>query len=459
MTALNICSFKQKLYLSYPSSIGGEERASSRIIAYAKALFKESGGNGDNLVPYNARLVARSANALPYYSSRPLPALKQIFKGSFSGVPSAIYAVLCNSGYGEQADKIMGIEEDVGGITCGKRLYGGYVSPTALETYFDCPYKSFLSRGLKLSEREEGVIRPLDTGNFIHTVLQKLADKINKTKDKDEFAAIAKSEAENLIKDPAYSALSSSKRGQYIGRNLIYESVQISLGMFEQVKNSNFVVDGAERKCEIDLGNGIKLFGFIDRVDGCGDMIRIIDYKTGTIESNSGAYYMGIKLQLPLYLLSAARGKRPVGAYYFPAQIDYSSKEDGVFRLKGYMDGSDDVILNSDTTIEEKAKSKYFDAYYHSTQYSTESAMAQEDFIDFLQYSALVSRNGAKEMAQGNVKPSPYKQNKMKSACNFCKYFGSCHFVENLSGEMRETLSVNCKKIAQIVRKERGDED
>jgi ATP-dependent helicase/DNAse subunit B len=227
--------------------------------------------------------------------------------------------------------------------------------------------------------------------------------------------------------------------------------VEVSRALYEQLKNSNFSVAGVEQKGEIWLDDGIKLFGRIDRVDNCGEMVRIIDYKTGSIDSAASSYYMGQKLQLPLYLLTASKGKRAVGAYYFPAQIEYRDEDDGEFRMKGFMDGCEEVVKNSDTTLKDKQKSNYFDAYLNGRK--VESAMTTLDFADFLTYSTLVSRKGAKELMGGNVMPSP-----AEGACKSCKFFGCCGFTVGTDGEERKALKVNCSKIASIVRIERGDE-
>lgn len=444
LTALNVCAFRKKLYLTYPLEGDG---GVSEIISYARRIF--SSPSGAPLSPLNKRKLDRSEKAAPYYASRPLPAIRLLTGGrARPRLASAVYGVLCDNGCADIADAALSGRDRGDKLTLGGKLYGGSISPTALETYFSCPYKSFMTQGLKVAEREEGAMRPLDSGNFIHGVLEGVAKRINAIESPEELSSAAREIAERQLKLPQYSALSSGKRGEYAAKSLTEEAVKVSLGMFEQLKNSRFTVSEAEKRCEISLDNGLKLYGRIDRVDGCGDMVRIIDYKTGTIDGSAPSYYMGLKLQLPLYLVSASKGKRAVGAYYFPAQIEFKDKQDGVFRLRGFMDASEDVVKNSDTTLEEKQKSRYFDAYLNGKQ--PDIAMTREDFADFLAYSGLVARKGANEMVGGFVSPSPYDK-----ACDYCKLAGSCGFA---GGESRSALKVNCAKIAEIVRKERGDE-
>ncbi len=186
----------------------------------------------------------------------------------------------------------------------------------------------------------------------------------------------------------------------------------------------------------------------MDEYDG---LVRVIDYKTGNIDSSPAKYYQGVKLQLPLYLSAAAKGKRAAGAYYFPASLEYRDAVDGVFRLQGFMDGSDEVVRASDLTVQPKEKSGFVDAYYQGRR--IESAMSPQDFSDFIEYSRMVADGGAREMLGGNVTPSP-----AEGVCKYCKAGGSCGAALGKDAAERKVKSVKCSEIARIVRKEKGDE-
>ena len=448
-TALNICAFRERLYLSYPVRLGGEESGASEIISYASAAFSTSNGA---LKPLNMKRLKNSFSAVPYYCSEKLPALKRLKSDLSPETVATIYKVLEDNGCKTEAEAAVRAEVKKS-VSYGKELFVTYdsVSPTALETYYACPYRNFMQQGLKLQEREEGVMRPLDTGNFIHTVLQNLAPEIGSCAGADEARERAYAAAKSLLESGAYSSLTSSKSGQYTADELIKEAGEVTAGMYEQLANSRFKVENTEVRCEINLDDGVRIGGRIDRVDGCGDMVRIIDYKTGTVDSSVTKYYMGLKLQLPLYLTAAAMGRRAVGAYYFPASVEYKPEADGVFRLQGFMDGSDEVVSASDITLQPKQKSAYFDAYLSGRK--IDSAMDNEVFSDFLQYSALVARKGTREMLDGNIAPSP-----AEDACKYCRMGGSCNFAAGIDGEERTSKTVKCADIARIVRKTRGDE-
>ena len=455
-TALNICAFTDTLYLTYPVRQGGEERVASEIVDYAFKVLGERDEEGKtvNKKAINIKRFNRSIAGLPYYCSEMIPALKSLYSNlKGKQVNSAtIYNVLKDNGFAAEADAAIK-ESEKTGVSCGKELFlkRNEVSPTALETYYSCPYKNFMTQGLRLQEREEGAMRPLDTGNFIHTVLQNIALEMDDFADADAARKRAYEEADKLLKGRNYSSMTDTKSGQYTAEQLVKEAGEVAAGAYEQLANSNFKVETAEQWREIELDGDVRISGKIDRIDSCDDMIRIIDYKTGTVKAETTKYYMGLKLQLPLYLTAAAKDRRAVGAYYFPASVSYKSEPDGVFRLKGFMDGSDDVIAASDTTIQPREKSAYIEASIGGKK--SDKAMDGETFNDFLQYSTLIARSGVKEMLEGNIAPSP-----AEDACDYCKMGGSCNFALGIDGDERKSRTVKCKDIARIVRKQRGDE-
>lgn len=448
LTALNMCAFKDSLYLTYPASSGGEDNIPSEIIDYAEAVFATC--DGRPLKPIGVRKVKSSLKSIPYFCSERLPALKRLNGESGKSSFGAIYNVLCERGFKRQADWVIAPEYEKS-ISDGKSLFVTYnsISPTVLETYFSCPYRNFMQQGLKLKEREEGVMRPLDTGNFIHSVLQKIAPELGGLTDEVEAERRGTEIAQSLLQTPQYGALTDSASGKYTAEELIKEAGAVSAGAFSQIENSLFEVESCETKCEMLLDGNIKINGRIDRIDSFGNMVRIIDYKTGTTDATPLSYYMGLKLQLPLYLTAVSKGRRAVGAYYFPASLEYKKEKDGVFRLQGFMDGSDEVVSATDIEADENEKSDYVNATLGKT---TDTAMDGETFDFFLQYAGIVARKGTGEMLAGNIEPSPAGK-----ACDYCKVKGSCGFEAGVNGEVRNHRAVKCSEIANIVRRRKGD--
>ena len=446
IAALNLCAFKKALYLTYPVRTGGEERGAGEIITYAGALFSTPAGSP--LKPVNLKKVEKSGKSAPYYCSEKLPAIKRLQRRFGERDASSIYEVLCRKGFKEEADGAL-TKARKRAISCGQKLYVNResVSPTALETYFSCPYLNFMRQGLRAQEREEGAVRAVDTGNLVHAVLEEIAPKIEETETAEEFKALARALCGEKLKNPPYSSLADSKSGRYTADRLAEETEKIAAGMFEQIKNSAFKVTETECPANVELDGGFKVYGRVDRVDESGDMVRVIDYKTGNTDASAAKYFTGVKLQLPLYLLAVSEGKRAVGAYYFPASVGYEEEKDGVFRLQGFMDCSGDVISASDVNAKPQEKSVYVNAGLNRAR-QPDNAMKREDFKEFLEYSRLIAGSGAKEMTEGNIAPSP-----ADGTCDFCKAGGSCGFTLGLDGDARKVSGVKCPHIAGLVRK------
>jgi ATP-dependent helicase/DNAse subunit B len=288
-------------------------------------------------------------------------------------------------------------------------------------------------------------------------VFKELADHMAEITTQEECRKRARDITENLVKKPPYAALADSLAGKYGATKLVDEVVEVSCGVYDQIVNSSFSVNKTETGCNIELDNGITLYGKIDRVDTYGDMVRIIDYKTGSIDAKPEKYYMGLKLQLPLYLTAAAKGKRGVGAYYFPAQLNFlkEDEEGAAFRMEGFTDSDPAVLLASDkhfTPDGKNQKSGYINATYNGRK--SASNMEGETFADFLSYALMAARQGSAEMLGGFVKPSP-----AKGVCEYCSMGGSCGFLNGLDGKERNETSVSCAKIAEIVQVEKGDKE
>ena len=455
LTALNVCAFAERLYLVYPMRSGGEECARSEIIDYAEALFTVG---GSRLAAVSAGKIAEERGNIPFYLSSPAAALRFLAeKQGDSSERSTAYALLrkkaeADENFARALEVVAsGSDGNLKTFSGGAKLYGDRVSPTALETFFSCPYKCFMQQGLRLEERREGELRPLDSGNFIHSVLEETAKKISTVNSGEECEVLAKQIALDKLNQPPFNALLQDGRGVYTAVSLVEESAQICRGMYVQLENSSFEISATERICSLSVGDGISVGGRIDRVDTCGDLVRVIDYKTGYHDGKAESYYMGLKLQLPLYLRAAAEGRRAAGAYYFPAKVEYSSKEEGAFCLKGFMDGSADVVRSSDNTVAEKERSAFVDAYLNGRK--IEGAMDRGEFSAFLDYSKYIAADGVRRMLGGYVTPSP-----VSGACKRCAFSGCCSYDFSVSGE-RETKKVNCAQIAGIVREEKQKED
>ena len=313
-----------------------------------------------------------------------------------------------------------------------------------LERYFECPYAGFVSRVLRLREREERTVLDTDSGTFVHAVLEECAKKFNELKDEDECRKYARQVAETLLSTPRFAALSDTRAGAYTAERILRESGEVAAVAYRQLSLSAFRVHKTEERIALPE---LSLAGTADRIDVSDEYVRIIDYKTGKIDDSAVAYYTGRKLQLPLYLRAAGDGLKPAGAFYFPASEAFTKENEDKYRMRGFFSGEEDVLRRMDSTLQDGQTSALFGGKLNGKY--TDKGMKQEDFEAFLDYGILVSQKAENEMKAGNIAPAPYEK-----ACGYCKLKSLCGFV----GSPRKEKDVACADIARIVRRERGEE-
>lgn len=448
--ALNLCTFTDRLFLSYPLAADGSEPALSEIFRYVDGLFSD---------PKGLRLQAEKK--LPdcdfkYKCSALSPAIRELLlkKSEYERCKedtrreySSLYSALELLSVEEKDDYLEKCEGQVR-IECGEKLFfrDGQISPTLLESYFCCPFCNFGAQGLRLKEREEAVVMAADSGNFVHELLEKTTERLGDFETEEDARAYALETGSEILKKPLYAAQSDTASGGYSARSLLSEGAEVAGAVFRQIKGSEYRVAKTEKAVKTD-----SFRGKIDRVDYTDKYVRVIDYKTGSIDDSPLSYYTGRKLQLELYM-SAVKGERiPAGVFYFPASVSYSKTAEGKFRMKGFLNGEREALLAGDKNLTSDAKSEFFDAKL-SDNSRLEKVMDEETFRDFLDYAVYEARQGAKELKNGFIAPSPYK-----GQCTYCRYGGMCGFNYDLVPERAED-AIKPKTIAAIARRQREGE-
>ena len=430
--ALSVCSFEDRLYLSCPLRRGREERLPGEIYRTAEKLFS----------------MPAMPDLFPYDCCERLPAVRGMLrrrtarnerdKRRFAGIAAFLEAS------GEPVSRLLEGNKKPR-VDCSGLYFRGTTSPTLLETYFSCPYKSFAVRGLKLQEREERSVMATDTGSFMHAVLEETARRSRELASEEECRALARRTGEALLETPRFAGIGDTDAGKYARERLLSEGEDVAAAAWLQLACSEFSVEKTEAPVAV---KELSLAGKTDRIDSSGPYVRVIDYKTGAIEDDAASYYTGRKLQLELYLKGASEGRIPAGAFYFPAASDIASSSSAGkrFRMRGFFNAEEEVVRRMDKSLEEGGESGVFD--YRRNSRAQDRAMSGEDFAAFLDYAVLVSARAEREMKEGNIAPAPYK-----GACDYCKLRSLCGFV----GEERSEGAVKCSEIAEIVRRERGE--
>lgn len=444
---LNLCAFERKLFLSYPLTADGSEPALSDIFRYLDCVVCAPSGNKI------ARKKKISESDFPYKCSAVAPAIRQLLiekqefemkKADTRREYSSLFAALDKLSVTEKDDYL----KERKGQVCverGEELFfkGGKISPTGLESYFACPFLNFAQNGLKLKEREESAVLAMDTGDFIHALLETTAPKWEEIASEEEMLRYARSVGEELMKNSTYIVQQDTASGEYFSEKLLKEGVEVALAAYRQVKNSRFKVQDTERYVDSDF-----FHGKVDRVDGSEKYVRVIDYKTGSIDDSATSYYTGQKLQMQLYMQELKGSKTPAGVFYFPASVNYSEEEEGKFCMKGFMNGDEEALLCGDIHLTEEKKSEYFPAALKNGP-QAKRVMDEQTFRDFLDYSLFVARQGCKELKEGYIAPSPYEKK-----CSYCKYGGMCGFDKDVFATRKES-AIDTTTIARIAKEKR----
>ena len=353
-----------------------------------------------------------------------------------------------------------------------QKLYGNKLktSVSKLETYKSCPYEYFLQYSLKIKEKEELKVKNLDTGSFMHDVINSFFEEIKNNKinikniqDEELEKIINKIIDEKLNNNKNYIFTATEKYKLLVKRlkRIILKALKyIILGL----KASDFEVEGTEvafdekkgtyKPIEIKLENGktVEIVGKIDRIDIAKDennkYLRIIDYKSSVKDIDYTNIYAGLQLQLITYLDAMCKIEDfiPAGILYFNLleQIINSDKkmtdeeiEEKIknnFKMKGLILADVRVAKMQDNNLMASTQSKIIPAYMDKTENLSpkkSSIATKEEFEKLQKYVNNTIKEISEEILNGNIKLKPYYKNK-KTPCEYCSYKNVCGFNSGL---------------------------
>jgi len=337
-------------------------------------------------------------------------------------------------------------------------LYGGaeiITAATRLEAFARCPFQFFLTYVLKARERKRFEILSSDVGILFHDVLANFSKRFWEGGDSDfsraeisqyvdEIIGILTTEA-NLYHDTA--------RNRHVLNKVRRVSTASIWALCQHIKAGEFVPTLAEHEIRtstgIPLANGknLKLTGVVDRVDTLNlageEFLKIIDYKSGSTKFNMEEVRQGVQLQLMLYMnvLTALRGAKPGGIFYFPIDDPLITTDEILpddvrdqMLLKQYkMSG---IALDDSATI--TALDKGLTAGNSSdvvpiaiNKDGRYKKTAQPTAISIDEFIALGAdvHNKVQELGEritgGEIAAQPYTKGH-KSPCNFCGFTAIC---------------------------------
>lgn len=376
------------------------------------------------------------------------------------------------------------------------KLYGNTVvtSISKLEQYQSCPFSYYLKYGLKLKEAEEYKMQSIDTGTFMHEVIDQFFQLLRereleiKELEEEQIKNIVNEIIEEKLGLAKYYIFTSSDKFRVLTNQLKRVILQSMKYIIKELKNSDFRVFANELEFKkgkqyppitipLEDGKKVEITGKIDRIDLAktekGNYIRIIDYKSSVKNIDLNEVVAGLQIQLLTYLDAACNIEEvlPAGVLYASLidpilktdkKIDKEQLEEEMkkkFKMNGLILADINVVKMMDKTLE-KGSSKQIPVYLDkdgNISKSKSSTVTKEQLEDLRKHTNRIIKQIAKEILSGNIGIQPYYQKKnQKTPCDYCSYKEICNFKEYGCNHYRYIPNDKKEEILEKIRQEQN---
>ena len=279
------------------------------------------------------------------------------------------------------------------------------LSYTSLKTYFECGFKFYLSRILKIDEFEDTLSTKL--GTIMHKYLELVAK--NKKIDFDELLSL-------------YSLTNKEK--------IIISALKNQIILEEENINNLFnstclkTVNAEDTSFSYALNNNFILEGKIDLILSNQNHYVIIDYKTNDSENFSpDLIKYGFSLQLPIYYLLTKNGSsnfinKDISGLYINTILskNYFKNDFKYLLLNGLTFNDNFNLIQGEQELIKKQNRNYI-------------SYDNEEFKNNIETTSKIINEACNQIQDGNFKINPKViQNKVDS-CKYCKYKDICYMT------------------------------
>jgi ATP-dependent helicase/nuclease subunit B len=356
-------------------------------------------------------------------------------------------------------------------------------SVSRLETYAQCAYRHFLEYGLSLRERQEFHFDSLDMGIVFHEVLDLFSKELEKSAYTwftfpDEYAResiarilelYAATYKETVLFDNARNTYAITRMGRILTRSVLTLQKQLKKGAFvpDAFELSFEALEVPSVKMRLSPDEAMNLRGRIDRVDVAKDdervYVKVMDYKSGTHSFELAAVYVGLQLQLIVYMNAALEvwAKKNPGKEIVPAALLYYHIDDPTvesaapltdeelehailqkLRTSGVVSSDEEAIKRLDSTLSDKSDVIPVERKKDGTFTAASSLMSREELRIVSSYVSAKVASLGREILDGRITKDPIDASTVFPAgsCQYCPYQSSCGFDPLIPGHSKREI-------------------
>lgn len=373
-----------------------------------------------------------------------------------------------------------------------EKLYGNTLktSVSRLEQYEACAFSYYLKYGLKLKEKNSFKVEAIDTGNFMHEVIDSFFTYLEeqeisvKSISEEQIKEISEQIVEEKLELKKYSIFQSVPKYRVLAQRLKRVITKSMKYIVESLKNSEFEVLGHEIEFnhgkeyspitfELQDGKKVEIIGKIDRIDIAktpeGNYIRIIDYKSSVKNIDLNEVLAGLQLQLLTYLDAACKEEDvlPAGVFYFPLidpllNADKEVAEEQIkqelqkqFKMKGLILADVNIVKKMDTNLT-TGNSNIVPAYINKDGEISDKAstLNRKQFENLQSYMEKIIKQISMEILEGNIGIEPYYNiQTKKNPCEYCNYKSICQFNQTTKNHYKYITSASKEYILEQMKK------
>lgn len=477
----------ERLYISYSlSSISGEDRKASSFVNEICDLFDieiekdiVTRGFGLDLVQGRQESLRHMMN---YLNSRAMPEKnKEDERDMISSSLLAWYeknepsTVKTLRAVASSDNKMKSLNSSLIMPLYGRKNNDMVLSASKMERFKYCPFRYFISYGIKPKEDREFCSDSRDIGNVFHECIMQVSRKLMDEREKfgekmcvppnkmNELKIINEEIPENGRANENKGINEIDRINEIDTRELVHEELlNISEshrgGIFSSDESEEYRLSRIEDLCtkavkelmkqllddelmeaffeepfsnregarykpiELEVDDRkVYVEGKIDRVDYLKeDGVRVVDYKTGKEKVSIDKMKGGYKIQLMVYLESVIDEKHtPDGIFYFNISDELTELTD-ISKDKE----QDTIQKNKDKIM---LDGLYVDGENGGKSYASSKGISEEEFKEIRESVKIAMRDIAKKIIDGDISITPVKTTN-STECTYCDYKAICKF-------------------------------